>query len=453
LTLYAQSDGSRANTLFYAVRSIPEGATCIKKSDTEAEFVWQPNYRQAGTYNLNFIVSDGVQEVSKNIAVTVRDKNGPPEFLPLDSRLSVNEGDLIEFDVKAVDPDNDTVYCDISSPLTLPNRANFDENTGRFSWRPDYFQSGEYTFEFMATDNRNGSVYKTITINVINKPAPPQFDLSTPENVQGYETQRISFVVRAWDPERPDLPVTYQVELLSAKQPESRYRFIASIGRFIWYPGKQDSGDYVFSFTARNQAGDVSEPLIINIHVDDLNVAPVLSPIGDKQVYTGQTLSFKLAATDADSDPITYSSTNLPQGAVLNATTGDFSWTPTQRQAGTYNISFSASDGQAADSKNTTITVLALGNLKVEVIGWRSPRRGSSLGYTDVTVISADKSISRKATTSYYGDPVSFLNLPAGPYTVTASKTGWKTKSRDITISANQTLQLRIDLEYKTPGN
>jgi hypothetical protein len=87
------------------------------------------------------------------------------------------------------------------------------------------------------------------------------------------------------------------------------------------------------------------------------NDPPVLTPIGPQTVDEGVELSFTTFATDADSDQVTFSASNLPPGATFNGT--QFSWTPTCRQAGTYpGVHFEARDPEnASDSEDITITV------------------------------------------------------------------------------------------------
>ncbi len=82
---------------------------------------------------------------------------------------------------------------------------------------------------------------------------------------------------------------------------------------------------------------------------------PVLSLIGDKQATVGQALTFTVAATDSDSDTLTYSATGLPTGATF--TNQVFTWTPGTAAAGTYQVTFTVSDGSAQDSETITITV------------------------------------------------------------------------------------------------
>jgi Tol biopolymer transport system component len=73
--------------------------------------------------------------------------------------------------------------------------------------------------------------------------------------------------------------------------------------------------------------------------------APVLTPIGNKSVNEGQTLTLAISASDPDCDNLTYSAANLPAGASFNPLTRTFSWTPSYAQAGNYpNVEFTVMD-------------------------------------------------------------------------------------------------------------
>ncbi|MDT8302832.1 MAG: putative Ig domain-containing protein [Sedimentisphaerales bacterium] len=85
------------------------------------------------------------------------------------------------------------------------------------------------------------------------------------------------------------------------------------------------------------------------------NPSPVLQTIGDKSVNVNVILTFDVNATDPDSELITYTVQNLPQGAsFINQI---FSWTPNYTQAGNYQVRFIASDGNSKVYETITITV------------------------------------------------------------------------------------------------
>ncbi len=92
------------------------------------------------------------------------------------------------------------------------------------------------------------------------------------------------------------------------------------------------------------------------------NFAPVMDPLPTESIVAGQQLQLTVSASDADNDPITFSTTALPLGATFDPGTHTLSWTPAGGASGPYTATFVAADSQGAtDSISTTITVL--GNL------------------------------------------------------------------------------------------
>jgi hypothetical protein len=88
-----------------------------------------------------------------------------------------------------------------------------------------------------------------------------------------------------------------------------------------------------------------------------VNAPPVLVPIGSQAVNVGQPVVLLLMASDADGDPLAFSATGLPNGAIfMDGGNGmaSFDWTPAQ--AGNTAITFSVSDGMASDSERVVIT-------------------------------------------------------------------------------------------------
>jgi parallel beta-helix repeat protein len=89
-----------------------------------------------------------------------------------------------------------------------------------------------------------------------------------------------------------------------------------------------------------------------------VNNPPELEAIGDKIVDEGQTLTFALSATDADGDVLTFSASNLPDGALFDSANRTFQWTPNLTQSGTYsNVHFEVTDGFLTDTEDVTIMV------------------------------------------------------------------------------------------------
>lgn len=159
------------------------------------------------------------------------------------------------------------------------------------------------------------------------------------------ENSLLSFTANAADPDG-DL-ITYSAQNLPAGA-------IFTGQAFSWTPTYEQAGTYQVTFIASDTArAQDSETLTIT--VNNVNRAPVLSPIGNRSLGENELLQFSVGATDADGDTITYSVQNLPSGASFASQR--FSWTPAYNQAGTYQVTFTVSDGQAQDSETITITV------------------------------------------------------------------------------------------------
>jgi len=122
---------------------------------------------------------------------------------------------------------------------------------------------------------------------------------------------------------------------------------------FTWTPPSGSAGNHQVTFTVSD--GQAQDSETITITVSQPNAAPVLGSIGNKSTNENQALSFSVSATDPDGNPVTYSATGLPGGASFSGRT--FTWTPSFSQAGVYNVTFVASDGQSQDSETITISV------------------------------------------------------------------------------------------------
>jgi len=94
-----------------------------------------------------------------------------------------------------------------------------------------------------------------------------------------------------------------------------------------------------------------------------VNLAPVFSPIGPKEIVEYDTLTFTVEATDPDEDNIV---SILPAGATFDPVTGLFSWRPDGTQAGVYAVSFFAvddGDPAATGQIDVVITVVQCSRL------------------------------------------------------------------------------------------
>ena len=163
------------------------------------------------------------------------------------------------------------------------------------------------------------------------------------------EGSLLSFIISAFDSDGDIL--TYSATGLPVGA-----TFNASTKTFNWTPDYNQSGTYNITFSVSD--GSLSDGKIVAITVNNVNQAPALDNIGVKSVNEGTNLNFVISGNDFDGDTLTFSATDLPEGATFDPVTHTFSWTPSNTQAGKYNMIFTASDGSLTDSETVEVTVL-----------------------------------------------------------------------------------------------
>ncbi len=123
-------------------------------------------------------------------------------------------------------------------------------------------------------------------------------------------------------------------------------------------------GKYTMTVTASDGNGnsDTEDVVITVLAVAPAGTSPVLQPIADRTVRSGQTVDITAQATDADNDPITYAWTRksgenapaIPQGTALNQARLTFE----AATAGTYTMTVTATDDDGnSDTEQVVITV------------------------------------------------------------------------------------------------
>jgi hypothetical protein len=334
-------------TVNYSVQGLPAGATF---DPITLMFNWTPGYDQSGSYTVRFIATDigalsltfrvsddgnagagPVGQDSQIVHLVTRTSNQAPVLLPIGDQ-NLREGQVFTLTLTAVDPEGDPITYSASN---LPSGASFDARTGVMQWTPGYFAAGDYAgIQFTASDGRSSS--EAITLHVANVDRAPEFVPMTTQS--GRESAEMVFNLLAGDIDQE--PVVF-----SALSPLPTGAFFnRQTGQFKWTPGFDAAGEHTVRFGVTDPYG-MSSTLDVRISIADTNRSPTLD-VARYQVLLGQQLTFRLAGADPDADnTLTYAATGLPEGATLDAHTGQISWTPGAGQAGDYLLKASVSDG------------------------------------------------------------------------------------------------------------
>ncbi len=221
----ADPDGGR---LSYSVKGLPTGSSF---NAAKGFFRWRPTLEQGGTYDVTFMVSDGEAVTSKTITITVRAGNSPPELTLPVTRYEVDEGQPLEFALKATDSDGDQVQF---LGENLPKGATVDRRTGQFTWRPDFTQAGEHLLSLSASD---GSLKAQLPVRVTVRNVNRAPTLVNPGDFSLKEGEILEFLLNAVDPDGDPLTFT------AVSLPPGAV-LVPETGLFSWQPTFAQAGNY-----------------------------------------------------------------------------------------------------------------------------------------------------------------------------------------------------------------
>ncbi|MCF7763615.1 MAG: immunoglobulin domain-containing protein [Verrucomicrobia bacterium] len=304
------------------------------------------------------VTSGGVDTFSTSFDLVVTPVNDPPAFAPIPDQ-SVNEQNLLTVNISATDPETGTTGITYSLGTGAPFGAAIDSATGQFTWTPTEAQGPAVTtITVLATDNATppltGSTTFVVNVNEIN--VGPVVNAVSDQTIA--EGNTLSFSVSASDSDLPANSVSFS---LGSGAPAGAS--ISSGGTFSWTPTESD-GPGTYSISVSVSDGAFSAIGSFSVTVTEVNNAPILASIGNRSVDEGGTLSFSASATDSDlpAQSFTYSlGAGAPVGASIDASSGVFSWTPTEAQGpGTFPITILVADsgpGNPTASQSFSVTV------------------------------------------------------------------------------------------------
>jgi hypothetical protein len=382
---------------------LPGSSQFTDNADYSGKFEWQTDNFDAGTHVIIFYAVDGQDPLivdSAAVTVTVTNVNRPPSGLFLwedgiqDMDHLIRTGDptqvepyeIIEGDtalilVEMFDPDStfpvllinavyivetDTTVDTVVTPMY--DNVDWHDSTngyGTLTFAPDYYQSiyGLYGFRIRAIDSDDGVTYiQTILwVDVIDVPQDPELD-PIPTPMQVLEGDSLELVITYSDADLPPgnfLTLSYQP--VPANTGATNIDGFSSL--FHFYPWFDQAGTYELLFRVeQNQWNFDTQTVVIEV-LEAGPQAPILfvpfAPIDT--VDLGSPLSERIWAIDPEGEAITMSALNLPANATFVDSgngAGSFYFDPDLAQAdSTFDVTFIASDGTAADTVDASLYV------------------------------------------------------------------------------------------------
>ncbi|HFU75625.1 MAG TPA: cadherin repeat domain-containing protein, partial [Arcobacter sp.] len=163
------TDGDTSENLDYSISGTDANDFNIDTTTGVITFKTAPDYESGKTnYSFDVNVSDGLNDVTQQITVSVQNVN---EFTPViisGNSVSVNENQISVIDVNATDGDT-SENLDYGISGTDANDFNIDITTGviTFKTAPDYETKNSYTIDVSVSDGLN-DVTQHINVSINN---------------------------------------------------------------------------------------------------------------------------------------------------------------------------------------------------------------------------------------------------------------------------------------------
>jgi len=341
-------DKEDAQKLVYAVQNLPAGAVFDATART---LTWTPSFDQSGQYDLNVSCSDGTFTVNQPLKITVNNMNRPPEIQVIADQ-TIDENQDFNLQIAFNDPDKEDEGKLQLVAANLPTGAVFNAKSGQLTWKPTYDQSGTYSnITMTVTDMAGLTDQKSFSITVNNVNRPPVFKPLAKSTIA--ENAPLTITAEASDPDQEDAG---RLKFSCDNLPNGAV-LDASSGVFSWTPDFTQAGEYQLGFKVTD-SGNLSAESLLPVTVTNVNRKPVIQPIENKTINENTALTFTITASDEDKDDkLKFSVEGAPQGATVNESNGDFSWTPDFTQAGNYLLKAKVSDGTTEEVTSFSIQV------------------------------------------------------------------------------------------------
>ena len=301
------------------------------------------SYTSPDTYIVTLTVSDGRGGTdTAQIQVAILTENLPPHITS-SPVTDIDEGVAYTYQTIADDPNNDTLEFLLAQG---PEGMTLDPETGLITWSSPV--PGSLNITVAVTDGNGGTDMQTFILLVSEVPnRTPAADAGGPYTaIVGQEISCDGS--GSTDPDNDTLSFEWNFGDGATGTDEAAAHSYS------------EPGNYMVTLTVTDPDG-ASNTAQTQAIIKDINHPPALLPIEDTTVKEGQPLSFQVTGIDPDNDPMSFTHSQLPEGAVFDAGNQTFSWTPTYDQSGAYPMTFTVTDPEGLSaSDDATITVTHL---------------------------------------------------------------------------------------------
>jgi hypothetical protein len=305
-----------------------------------------------GIEDITFTADDTEYQVSDTIRVRILPVNDAPVLNAINN-VGSNEDAFFTYTAIASDVDLPSDVL-IFSLTTAPSGMTIDSATGTISWTPLNEHVGAHDVTVKVTDSGGAFDTEGFQITVANVNDPPILETLLPD---------ISF-----DEDGSLIGAFNLDDHFSDVDSGLSYSFAGAtnINPVINGDGTVDfsvNADWFgiehITFTADDSQYQVTDT--VRVRILPANDAPILTAIINQGSIEDALFTYTAIASDVDipNDVLTYSLTTAPSGMMIDSATGFISWTPTNDDVGTHNVTVKVTDSSGAyDTEAFDISVV-----------------------------------------------------------------------------------------------
>ena len=341
--------------------SDPDGETvtlALKKNPaamalTDRQIQWVTTTADIGAHEIELEASDprgGVATQTWALEVVPASSNRAPRINSIPTTTGT-AGITYTYQVSASDQDNDPLtYALETAPLDMTI-----SESGKVEWTIPDGTSGVFTVEIKVSDDKGAYALQQYKIGVgLPTNRPPRI-YSQPTTAQSSGTN-YAYQLNATDPDG-DSPLVYR--LITAPDDMT----ISTSGRIEWSIPATTTGSVAVEIEVSDgRGGFARQQYTIAIDASSNNRPPLITSQPVVATASGADYIYKVTATDADSDPITFTLINAPEDMTISESS-EIAWKVPDDLIGIVEVEIKADDGKGGvATQGYPISVADAGN-------------------------------------------------------------------------------------------